>query len=40
MITWMLRIDVKNKIVADVRAFVGDTVIYFAIKGAKKVIAT
>jgi len=32
-------VDVKNKSVVDVGAFVGDTSIYFAIKGAKKVIA-
>lgn len=31
--------DVKNKSVVDIGAFAGDTAIYFAIKGAKKVIA-
>ena len=31
-------VDVKNKSVVDVGAFVGDTAIYLAIKGAKKVI--
>ncbi|WOE50992.1 FkbM family methyltransferase [Sulfuracidifex metallicus] len=32
-------VDVKNKSVVDIGAFVGDTAIYFAIKGAKKVYA-
>jgi len=32
-------VDVKNKSIVDIGAFVGDTAIYFAIKGAKKVIA-
>jgi len=32
-------VDVKNKSVVDIGAFVGDTAIYFAIKGAEKVIA-
>lgn len=31
--------DVKNKSVVDIGAFVGDTAIYFALKGAKKVYA-
>jgi FkbM family methyltransferase len=32
-------LNVKNKIVIDVGAFVGDSAIYFALRGAKKVIA-
>jgi Predicted methyltransferase len=32
-------VDVKSKSVVDIGAFVGDTAVYFAIKGAKKVIA-
>jgi len=32
-------VDVKNKSIVDIGAFVGDTAIYFAIKGAKKVVA-
>jgi len=32
-------IDVNGKVVIDVGAFVGDTAIYFLLKGAKKVIA-
>jgi FkbM family methyltransferase len=31
--------DVKDKVVIDVGAFVGDSAIYFALKGAKRVIA-
>jgi FkbM family methyltransferase len=31
--------DVKNKTVVDIGAFIGDTAIYFAGKGAKKIIA-
>jgi len=31
-------VDVKNKSVVDIRAFVGDSAIHFAIKGAEKVI--
>jgi len=38
MVTWMLRIS-QSKSVVDIGAFVGDTAIYFAIKGAEKVIA-
>jgi len=32
-------LDVKDKVVIDVGAFVGDSAIYFALKGAKRVIA-
>jgi FkbM family methyltransferase len=32
-------VDVRGKVVVDVGAFVGDSAIYFALKGAKKVIA-
>lgn len=32
-------VDVRNKTVVDIGAFVGDTSIYFALKGAKKVYA-
>jgi FkbM family methyltransferase len=32
-------LNVKNKIVIDVGAFVGDSAIYFALRGAKKIIA-
>ena len=31
--------DVRNKVVIDVGAYIGDSAIYFALKGAKKVIA-
>ncbi|MCG2872343.1 MAG: FkbM family methyltransferase, partial [Sulfolobales archaeon] len=31
--------NVKNKSIVDIGAFVGDTAIHFAIKGAEKVIA-
>jgi FkbM family methyltransferase len=33
------QLDVRNKVVIDVGAYVGDSAIYFALKGAKKVIA-
>lgn len=32
-------IDVKDKIIVDLGSFIGDTPIYFALKGAKSVIA-
>ena len=32
-------IDVKERIVVDIGAFVGDSTIYFAVKGAKRIIA-
>jgi FkbM family methyltransferase len=32
-------LDIKDKVVIDVGAFVGDSAIYFALKGAKRVIA-
>ncbi|MEM3256177.1 MAG: FkbM family methyltransferase, partial [Thermoplasmatales archaeon] len=32
-------LKVKDKIVIDIGAFIGDTAIYFAIKGARKVIS-
>ncbi len=33
------KIDVKGRTVIDVEAFVGDSTIYFALRGAKKVVA-
>jgi len=32
-------LDVKGKVVIDVGAYIGDSAIYFALKGARKVIA-
>jgi len=33
------QLDVKGKVVIDVGAYIGDSAIYFALKGARKVIA-
>jgi len=33
------KLDVSNRVVVDVGAYIGDTSIYFALRGAKKVIA-